>query len=93
MYATVTAKMPGVTMPSRKRHMMSAPSEGAVAAPNVVRATRAADQTMTRFRPSRSATVPIRGAAIATPVVAAVTVRLTATFDAPKTDVSIGSSG
>ena len=65
----------------------------AVEAANVVTAIPQADHTMTRFRPSRSATVPMSGAASATPAVAAVIVRLTATFEAPNTDVSSGNRG
>ena len=64
-----------------------------VAQSAVATAMRAAEITITRFRPIRSATDPISGAAMATPAVAAVTVRLTRPADAWNRDASNGKRG
>src|SRR5206468_2797217 len=64
-----------------------------VAPPRVARPRRAADQTMTRLRPMRSATMPAKGAARATPKVAAVTVRLTAALPTWKRVAKSGRMG
>ena len=77
MYATVTANTPGVANPWRNRQKTSHSRLPAVAESIVVRLSTTADQTITLRRPNRSESTPANGAAIATPNVAAVTVKLT----------------
>src|SRR6185436_60808 len=93
MYATVPANTPGVTNPRMKRQKMSWDNDVEVAASAVAIAIANADPTMTRRRPKVSASRPIPGAASATAMVGAVTVRLTANRDAWKVRASSGSSG
>src|SRR5690348_9278533 len=69
------------------------PSPGDVAAARLHKPSRNADHTITRLRPIRSARIPAKGAATATPNPASVTVMLTAISLALKIPVSIGSSG
>ena len=58
--------------PCRNRHTISCQSDPAVAARNEAAASADAAPTMTRLRPTRSATRPATGAASATPSVLAV---------------------
>jgi len=64
-----------------------------VAASAVAAVTTNADPTITRRRPMTSARRPTTGAAMATPIVEAVTVRLTAKCVVVKTRISSGRSG
>src|SRR5262245_61873115 len=64
-----------------------------VAAIAVATATPNADPRITRFRPIKSASRPTTGAAIATPIVEAVTVRLTAKCVVLNTRINSGRSG
>src|SRR5581483_2452694 len=93
MYATLDANTPGVTTPCANRHAISCASVVDVAASSVAAARRNADPTMTRRRPTVSASRPTSGAKIATPTVGAVTVRPTANGDAWNTRAKSGSSG
>ena len=76
------AKIPGVARPCTKRHAISWCRLDEVAASTVVTVNTHADPTMTRRRPKRSATRPMIGAAIATAIVGAVTVRPTSNVEA-----------
>ena len=89
----VVANTPGVASPCTKRHSSSCARLAEVAASAVASARRNAEATITRLRPTRSARRPTPGAARATAIVDAVTVRLTAKWVAEKTRISIGSSG
>ena len=91
--ATVTAKTPGVTRPWTKRQKTTWLSVRAVDASSVAAASANAAATMTRRLPHASARLPTNGAAMATASVVAVTVRLTAKWEAPKTRWNSGSSG
>ena len=89
----MVAKTPGVASPCTKRQSISCGRLAEVAARAVATASRNADATITRLRPTRSARRPTAGAASATATVDAVTVRLTAKWVAEKTRISSGSSG
>ena len=67
-----------------KRQAIRIGKDVAVAAAKLERATSQAESTITRFLPNRSAMLPISGAATATPIVAAPTVRLTDALRAMK---------
>jgi len=75
------------------RHAMNWVRLDDVAAMAVAAVTPKADPRITRLRPIRSATRPTTGAATATPIVDAVTVRLTAKCVALNTRINSGSSG
>src|SRR5215472_16464548 len=89
----ITAKMPGVNTPCRKRQKRSCPKLPAVAASRVGTASRNAAGTITRFRPKQSATKPAKGAVRATASVDAVTTRLIRAGETPNALASIGSIG
>ena len=93
MYATVLAKIPGVATPWTKRHAITWGSVVEVAASAVASVNIQAEPTITRRRPSRSASRPTIGAKIATATVGAVIVRPASKVDAPKVRVKSGSSG
>src|SRR5580765_387815 len=84
---------PGVASPCTNRQPMNCGKLDDVAANAVATVTTNADPTITRFRPMRSASRPTIGAAIATPIVDAVTVRLTAKCVALNTRISSGRRG
>jgi hypothetical protein len=93
MYAIVTAKMPGVARPCTKRQKIRTWRPDEVADIRVAMPMRAAEATMTRLRPRRSAIWPTKGAARATAAVAAVTVSTTWLCEARKTFSSSGKTG
>ncbi len=93
MYAMITAKIPGVKTPCRKRQNSSCPKLVAVAARSVGTASRKAAGTITRLRPKRSATMPAKGAASATASVDAVTTRLIMAGETRNSRASSGNSG
>jgi hypothetical protein len=80
-------------MPWRKRQKMSCGSDVDVAASSVGMEMPSSDATMTRLRARCSVSAPKNGAEIATPAVAADTVRPTAVLEAWKRWVKSGSSG
>ena len=87
----VTAKIGGSTSPCTKRQKISAPSDGASAAMIVGTATSSDKAvTMTRLRPSTSATVPVNGAVNATASVLAV---MMVEISAAPVPYSVDSSG
>ncbi len=65
----------------------------AVEVASAVAASSIADHTITGLRPIRSASIPQNGAEIATPKLAPITVRLTASSLVWKPPRSSGSSG
>src|ERR1035438_3065090 len=89
----ITAKIPGVNIPCRKRQNRSCPKLVAVAPSSVGTASRNAAGTITRLRPKRSATTPAKGAAKATASVEAVTTRLMAAAETRNSRASKGNSG
>jgi hypothetical protein len=88
----VTAKIGGSSSPWTKRHSTIASSPGESATSTVGTTSAAVAATMTRLRPSTSATVPAKGAMSATAKVVALTVRLTARAPARNSAASTGSS-
>ncbi len=85
--------MPGTKSPWAKRQAISCERPEEVAARQVAAASPKMADTITRLRPVRSASSPIQGAARATAVVTALTVRLVARADAEKRFCNSGSSG
>src|SRR3972149_1075896 len=89
----VTAKIGGSTSPCAKRQNTSDGSVGASAAINVGMVSTSMAVTMTRLRPSTSATVPAKGAISATASVLMVTMYDTSAALAPNSAVSSGRIG
>src|SRR5580765_498920 len=87
------ANTPGVKRPCTKRQAINCERVVDVAERPVTSASATAEPTITRLRPIRSATRPMTGAPRATATVDAVTVRLTARWDALNTRIRSGSSG
>jgi hypothetical protein len=87
----VTAKIGGSSRPCTNRQNTSAARLGASAAIAVGTTRRNIAVTMTRLRPSESATAPVKGAMSATAKVEALTVRLTSAGLAAKVCASSGS--
>ena len=77
-----TATIPGVKRPCKNRQAISCGKVDAVAARVAGMARASIETTITRLRPSESASNPRNGAANATASMGAVTVRLTANSEA-----------
>ena len=89
----VLAKIPGVAIPWTKRQKISWWRFCEVEASAVATVSVQADRTITRLKPSRSASRPMNGAKIATATVGAVMVSPASNVDASNVRVSSGSSG
>ena len=86
----VTAKTGGITNPCTKRQKISSCSDGASAHITVGMPSSSMAVTMTRLRPSTSATVPVKGAVNATAKVLAVMMLAISAAPAPN---SVANSG
>ena len=87
------AKIPGVMTPWASRHSTSSVNVRDVAASAVTRLSVNAEPTMTRRRPTESASLPTNGAQQAMTTVGAVIVNPTPNAEASKERASSGSSG
>ena len=93
MYEIVTAKMPGVNTPCRKRQNSNEGSPQANAAARVEAARPKPAITMVFLRPMRSEILPAMGAVSAMPSVLAVTVRLARNAVIPSALLNTGRIG
>ena len=89
----VTAKMPGVNTPCRKRQNNREGNPPANAAPSVEAARANPAITMVFLRPMRSEILPAMGAVSAMPSVLAVTVRLARNAVIPSALLNTGRIG
>src|SRR5262245_60716318 len=90
IYATVTGKIGGSSMPCKKRHRTSEATSPANAAPIMGTTTASMAAVITRFLPKRSASAPVNGAVMAIANVLAVMMPLISAAPAPNSRASVG---